>query len=106
MLSNLVSPCWSWKQGIQGTRELPLVDYKLSAGTDMGSFSFAQPRLVLRKGWVGGWVRSYQGPRSYDGFLSFLEKTLESDKSFARTASLDALATKAPPPPPTSFPSV
>lgn len=44
------------------------------------------------------WARSYQGPRNYDGFLSFLQKALESDKSFARTASLDALATKVPHP--------
>jgi protein disulfide-isomerase A6 len=36
----------------------------------------------------------YQGARTYDGFLSFIEDQLENDKGFARSAGLDALATK------------
>mmetsp|Transcript_3663 Transcript_3663/g.10599 ORF Transcript_3663/g.10599 Transcript_3663/m.10599 type:complete len:326 (+) Transcript_3663:94-1071(+) len=37
---------------------------------------------------------TYQGARTYEAFLEFLEKALENDKSFARSLSMDALATK------------
>lgn len=36
----------------------------------------------------------YQGGRSYKSFLEFLQKQLENDKGFARSASFDSLATK------------
>lgn len=37
------------------------------------------------------WCR-YQGGRTYDAFLKFLEDQLEADKGFARSPALDKLA--------------
>jgi protein disulfide-isomerase A6 len=36
----------------------------------------------------------YQGGRTYSAFLEFIQKQLENDKGFARSASFDTLATK------------